>query len=142
MADQVANQNQHHLQRQLSGFHDQNQQANYTESVQDYSVVNSPNDKTHDMFFACCDWENLRAADKPEEEVVVSKFEDDDEHAQSEPKGCKHKAKFASKSGMISHSPEVTVTEFATEEASIDIDSIIKKVSTGNMSERIVSKRM
>jgi hypothetical protein len=48
---------------------------------------------------------------------------------------------FGSKSGMISHSPEVTVTEFAAEEASIDIDSIIKKVSTGNMSERIVSKR-
>lgn len=139
MADQVVNHQD--LQRQLSGFYDQNQPANYTESVQDYSVANSPNDKTHDMFFACCDWENLRAADKPEEEVFVSKFEED-EHTGSEPKGCKHKAKFASKSGMISHSPEATVTEFAAEEASIDIDSIIKKVSTGNMSERIVSKRM
>jgi hypothetical protein len=91
------------------------------------------------MFFACCDWESLRNADKEEKSVAVSKFDDD-----SSPKGCKHKAKFASKSGLVMNSSEAAV-EFANDmmsslkTASIDIDSIIKKACTSTMSERIVS---
>jgi len=107
----------------------------------DQSVGNSPGDKTHDMFFACCDWESLRNADKEEPGVTVSKFDDD-----STPKGCKHKSKFASKSGVVINST-TAAAEFANEmmsslkTASIDIDSIIKKACSSNMSERIVSKR-
>lgn len=49
------------------------------------------------MFFACCDWETLRDADKsPGQQVVVSKFDDEQKN---EPKVCKHKSKFAEKSG-------------------------------------------
>lgn len=95
------------------------------------------------MFFACCDWENLRNADTPKQaqDIYVSKF-DAEENESSEPKGCKHKAKFASKSGAIAHTPaEVTVSEFPTEETPFDVDTIIKKVPNGNMSERVVSKR-
>jgi len=93
------------------------------------------------MFFACCDWETLRNADKEEKTVGVSKFDDD-----LIPKECKHKAKAASKSGIVMNSTEAA-TEFANDmmtslkTASIDIDSIIKKACTSNMSERIVSKR-
>jgi len=94
------------------------------------------------MFFACCDWETLRNADKEEPTgVTVSKFDDD-----STPKGCKHKSKFASKSGVVINST-TAAAEFANEmmsslkTASIDIDSIIKKACSSNMSERIVSKR-
>jgi hypothetical protein len=93
------------------------------------------------MFFACCDWETLQNADKEETGVVVSKFDDE-----STPKGCKHKSKFESKSGVVMTSAEAT-TEFANEmmsslqTASFDIDSIIKKVCSSNMSERIVSKK-
>jgi len=130
------------MQKQLFSFNDQNQQQNYLENIQDQSVGNSPNDKTHDMFFACCDWETLRNADKEEATgVTVSKFDDD-----STPKGCKHKSKFASKSGVVINST-TAAAEFANEmmsslkTASIDIDSIIKKACSSNMSERIVSKR-
>jgi len=41
------------------------------------------------MFFACCDWETLRNADK-QQTPVVSKFENET----PEVKGCKHKSKF------------------------------------------------
>ena len=93
------------------------------------------------MFFACCDWETLRNADKEEKTVGVSKFDDD-----STPKECKHKDKSASKSGIVMNSTEAA-TDFANEmmsslkTASIDIDSIINKTSTSNMSERIASKK-
>lgn len=139
MAEQFPNQD---MQKQLSTFNDQEQQLNYSESVQEQSVGNSPNDKTHDMFFACCDWETLRNADKDEPNgITVSKFDDD-----ATPKGCKHKLKGATKSGVVMNS-STAAAEFANEmmsslkTASIDVDSIIKKASNSSMSERILQKK-